>query len=125
MKIYKEDVRFQSNYIDASKGVSLVIGKYMDETDCLAIMYNGSDEGNFNGVEVISTNLSEYDLPSGEGYFYIKNYGGHEGLTQALVDAGLVTVMGEYKINYGTFHEVGLVGYHEWFDAQRNKENEK
>lgn len=125
MKIYKEDVRFQTDFIDAFEGVSLVIGKYMDETDCLAIMYNGSDAGNFNGVEIISTNLSEYGLQSGEGYFYIKNYGHHEGLAHILADMGIAIIMGEYKINYGTFHEVGLVGYHEWFDKQNKKENGK
>lgn len=68
--------------------------KYPNGTPALQI---GGPRG-----EVLSINLQDYGLiPPDENHVFVKNYGQHEGLPQALADAGIVEVLDEVPIGYG------------------------
>lgn len=61
--------------------------------------------------EVISTNLISYGYITMPGEVFIKDWSEHEGLTQSLVDAGLVEIIESVKVGpfQSTAHRVRIL----------------
>lgn len=88
------------------KNVQVTLEKYTDGS--LALMAEDEDEDGMPNVETLSVNLSAYDIHPPEGHIYVKDHSEHEGLAQALVNIGLVEIVGD-KIRFGPFGEGYLV----------------
>lgn len=52
--------------------------------------------------ETISINLGDYGLTPPEGHVYIKEYGEHEGVLEALIDQGIADPVG--RVQFGPFN---------------------
>jgi hypothetical protein len=59
---------------------------------------------------VVSINLSQYGLVPPAGHVFVKDYSEHEGLADALVDAGLVEKVNEVSFGYGKGWLCKIVG---------------
>lgn len=86
------------------KNAQVTLEKYADGS--LALVAEDVDEDGIPNVETFSVNLSAYDMYPPEGHVFVKDYSEHEGLAQALVDAGLVTIVNPIAIG-----EFGSPGY--------------
>jgi hypothetical protein len=69
--------------------------RYADGTPCLLMAAGDSRP------EVLSINLTAYNLTPPEGHVYVKNYGEHEGLPDALVEAGVAEKV--YEVGFGPY----------------------
>lgn len=69
--------------------------KYPDGNNALQIMDK-------YGPETLSINLGAYNLNTPEGHIFVKDYSEHEGLPDALVEAGVVEKVSEVTFGYGT-----------------------
>ena len=81
--------------------VDVFVTRYIDNSLALAI----TEE---YGQNVISTNLGGYGMTPGENCVFIKDYSEHEGLTDAIVEAGIATVVRPVAIGFGSGYEVHL-----------------
>lgn len=54
------------------------------------------------GPETLSINLISYGLRAPEGHMFVKNYSEHEGLPDAIQEAGIATKIREVSIGYGS-----------------------
>lgn len=88
------------------KNAQVTLEKYTDGS--LALVAQDEDEDGMPNVETLSVNLTAYDLHPPEGHVYVKDHSEHEGLAQALVNAGLVEIIGD-KFTFGTFGSGYLV----------------
>jgi len=82
------------------KNAQVTLEKYADGS--LALVAEDVDEDGIPNVETLSVNLTAYDMHPPEGHVFVKDHSEHEGLAQALVDAGLVEIVGE-KFSFGPF----------------------
>lgn len=69
---------------------------YQDGSPAL-VFHSGYDR------DALSVNLIAYGLIAPEGHVYVKGYGEHEGLPQALVDAGIAefAVVPHNRVEFG------------------------
>jgi len=86
------------------ENAQVTLEKYTDGS--LALMAEDVDEDGLPNVETFSVNLSAYDMYPPEGHIFVKDYSEHEGLADALVAAGLVTIVQPIAIG-----EFGSKGY--------------
>lgn len=77
----------------------VTLEKYADGS--LALCAADVDEDGLPNEETFSMNLSHYDMRPPKGHVFVKDYSEHEGLAQALVNAGLVRIV--EPITFGPF----------------------
>lgn len=86
------------------ENAQVTVEKYTDGS--LALMAEDTDEDGMPNHETFSVNLSAYGMYPPEGHIFVKDYSEHEGLAQALVNAGLVSIVQPIVIG-----EFGSPGY--------------
>lgn len=87
-------INIQSKFVRIANG-ALSLGQYADGS--LAVQVRDSDQP----VETLSINLGAYGLAAPEGHFYCKDYSEHEGLPEALVKAGVASIV--HEVTFGPF----------------------
>ena len=91
--------RIKSQYVDMTDA-DLRTARYADGS--LALIASATDEDGFPDQETLSINLGVYGLTPPPGCVYVKDYSEHEGLPQALVEAGVGTI--ENAVTFGPFN---------------------
>lgn len=81
------------------KDAQVTLEKFTDGS--LALCATDVDEDGLPNEETFSINLAAYDMHPPEGHVFVKDYSEHEGLAQALVNAGLVRIV--EPITFGPF----------------------
>lgn len=96
------DIKLSTDLFDFGV-VTLANSTYGDGSPALVadFVYDGEGER-----ETLSTNLSYYGMTPEPGNVFIKDYSEHEGLTDALVKAGAVTMV--RPITFGPFNSGGF-----------------
>ena len=87
----------ESTYVHMTDAV-VTRGKY--HGGGLAVVAEAEVDG-FNERETLSVNLEAYGLTPAEDTFYVKDYGPHEGLADALVKAGIATKLEPQARTFG------------------------
>lgn len=87
-----------ARYVHITDG-DVRVRQYADET--LALTAESVDEDGFPEKETLSVNLTDYHLNPGEGHVFVKDYAEHEGLPDALEEAGLGRIV--ERIAFGPF----------------------
>lgn len=96
-------ITIDAKFVHVKDG-TLRLRQYADGSLAVQVEYIEHDDGfTYPASETLSVNMSAY-LPNPEPHhFYVKAYGEHEGLPEALVTAGLAEVIGD-PIYFGPFN---------------------
>lgn len=82
---------------------SLRMMHYPDGNNALQIMDS-------QGPETLSVNLGHYGMNTPEGQVFVKDYSEHEGLPDALVEAGVVEKLHQVYFAYGSAWLCKVIG---------------
>lgn len=72
-----------------------------------ALVAEATDEDGFPNRETLSVNLSAYAMTPPEGCVFVRDYSEHEGLVDALVEAGVASLV--ERITFGPHDVPGAV----------------
>lgn len=99
MYSWKAEVRdFKARYLEAREG-TVTLTQYMDGNPALLLEF--VDDDGVPEAEVLTVNLRD-------GRLVVGDYSQHEGVAQALVDAGLCRIVGTIHVGFGTGHVMAL-----------------
>lgn len=101
-----DTVTINSKYVHITDG-TVNVSVYETDMAWLAIFVESLDEEGYPDTEVLSVNLAAYCPAPPEGHFYVKDYGPHEGLAEALKVAGFATPV--EVMYYGPFNSTFIL----------------
>lgn len=90
-------ISIHSKYVHIERGRIDRNVRYAGDLPCLAVWH----EECFGRPEVLSVNLVEYGLIPPEGHVYVRDCSEHEGLPDALVEAGVAVKV--RQVEFGPF----------------------